>query len=74
VACHVSADVAFERDLNRENVVELRGFEPLAFLEANETNWTFVAIDRVRPARNQQVKELVALPSGERSRSYCGRN
>jgi hypothetical protein len=27
----VSADVAFERELNCENVVELRGFEPLTF-------------------------------------------
>ena len=43
-----------------------RGALSADLLDANESNWTFVAVDRVGYDEEQQVKRLAALASGAR--------
>jgi hypothetical protein len=42
-------------------------------LDANESNWAFVGVDRVDLTENRHVKDFVTLASEDRCRSYCGR-
>jgi hypothetical protein len=42
-------------------------------VDVNESNWVFIAVDRVGNDGNQQVSALTALVGDDRRRSYCGR-
>ena len=43
-------------------------------LDANETTWAFVAVERVGRVRTALVRGLAALAAKDRYRNYCGRS
>jgi hypothetical protein len=47
--------------VQRSTVVEPHGDLGPDLLDANETNWAFVSVDRMGVVGNQQVKRLAAL-------------